>query len=58
MVDHATFLSWLVQTLVTCNLAQAGFAARLLDDFHSDLYSCRALSKQLLGACLTKLQEV
>ena len=58
MVDHATFLSWLVQTMVTCNLAQAGFAARLMDDFHSDLYTCRALTRPLVEACLMKLQEV
>ena len=58
MVDHTTFLSWLVQTMGGCNLAQASFVARLADDYLSDMSSCRALMKPFIDACLRKLQDV
>ena len=58
MVDRTTFLSWLVQMIGSCNLAQADFMARLADDFFSDMGSCRALVKPFIDACLAKLQEV
>lgn len=58
MVDHTTFLSWLVQMLASCNLAQAGFMARLSDDYLSDMGSCRALVKPFVDACLGKLRDV
>ncbi|KAH8119597.1 hypothetical protein DFH11DRAFT_1501865 [Phellopilus nigrolimitatus] len=57
MVDHTTFLSWLVQLLGTCNLAQAGFVARLAEDYLTGMSSCRALVKPFIDACLAKLQE-
>ncbi|KAI5116750.1 hypothetical protein M0805_001608 [Coniferiporia weirii] len=58
MVDHTTFLSWLVQILGGCNLAQAGFVARLAEDYLSGMSSCRALVKPFIDACLGKLQEI
>ncbi|KLO13572.1 hypothetical protein SCHPADRAFT_873833 [Schizopora paradoxa] len=58
MVDHATFLSWLVQLLGTCNLAQAGFVARLTEDYYDELMHCRALAKPMVEACLAKLNEI
>lgn len=58
MVDHTTFLSWLVQIMSNCNLAQAGFITRLADDYLSDMGSCRALVKPFIDSCLVKLQDV
>ncbi|THH04935.1 hypothetical protein EW145_g5157 [Phellinidium pouzarii] len=58
MVDHTTFLSWLVQILGSCNLAQAGFITRLADDYLGGMSSCRALLKPFIDACLAKLQEI
>ncbi|KAL5506968.1 SRB8 [Sanghuangporus vaninii] len=58
MVDRTTFLSWLVQTIGNCNLAQADFMARLADDYFSELGSCRAIVKPFIDACLAKLQEI
>lgn len=58
MVDHATFLSWLVQQLGSCNLAQAGFVARLADDYLDGIVTRRALAKPLIDGCLLKLQDV
>jgi len=58
MVDHGTFLSWLVQQMSSCNLAQASFIARLVDDYLDELVSSRALTKVLADGCLVKLSEV
>lgn len=58
MVDHTAFLAWLVQFLFSCNLAQATFIARIAHIYVKDMFSCRALTKMLIDACLTKLQEV
>ena len=58
MVDHATFLAWLVKTLTAANLAQAAFLTRLAEDYLDEMYTCRALLKPFVDACLTKLQEV
>ncbi|CAA7259196.1 unnamed protein product [Cyclocybe aegerita] len=58
LVDHRFFLTWLVQQMVTCNLAQAGFLTRLLDEFLDDVVTSRALSKPLVEACLGKLSEI
>lgn len=58
MVDHTTFLVWLVQTIGSSNLAQAAFVARLAEDYLDEMYSCRALLRPFIDACLTKLQEV
>ena len=58
MVDQATFLSWLVQQLVTCNMAQASFLIRLAEDYHSDLVTRRALAKPFADGCLARLTEV
>ncbi|KAH9924878.1 uncharacterized protein B0H18DRAFT_1119667 [Fomitopsis serialis] len=33
LVDNRTFLTWLVQQMGTCNLAQLGFVARLADEY-------------------------
>lgn len=58
LVDHKTFLTWLVQQMTTCNLAQAGFLTRLVDEYLADILTSRALSKPLVEACLAKLSEV
>ncbi|TDL22582.1 hypothetical protein BD410DRAFT_821184 [Rickenella mellea] len=58
MVDHCTFLSWLVQQMVSCNLAQAGFIARLTDDYLDGLVGRRALTRPLIDCCLSKLTEI
>jgi len=42
----------------TCNLAQAGFLARLADEYLNDILASRALSKPLVDSCLSKLLEV
>lgn len=58
MVDHPTFLAWLVQLLSSCNLAQAGFVARLAEDYMDEFIHCRALAKPMVEGCIAKLMEV
>jgi hypothetical protein len=58
LVDHKTFLMWLVQQMTTCNLAQAGFLTRLTNEYINDIFSSRALARPLGEACLAKLSEV
>ncbi|KAF8972899.1 hypothetical protein BDZ97DRAFT_2053658 [Flammula alnicola] len=58
LVDHRTFLTWLVQQMMACNLAQAGFLTRLADEYLNDILSSRALARPLVEACLAKLFEI
>lgn len=58
LVDNKTFLSWLVQQMGICNLAQAGFVARLGDEYVEGMLVSRALTRPFLEACLCKLIEV
>lgn len=44
--------------MVTCNLAQAGFVARLADEYLDGMLGSRALTKPFADACLGKLVEV
>jgi mediator of RNA polymerase II transcription subunit 12 len=41
-----------------CNLAQAGFVARLADDYLDGILSTRALARPFVESCLVKLTEV
>ncbi|KAL1675939.1 hypothetical protein EV122DRAFT_280599 [Schizophyllum commune] len=58
LVDHRLFLAWLIEQLGTCNLAQAGFVVRLTFQYLEDTLHCRAFSRPLADACLTKLSEI
>ncbi|KAF9567913.1 hypothetical protein CPC08DRAFT_813741 [Agrocybe pediades] len=58
LVDHRTFLVWLVQQMATCNLAQACFLARLSDEYLEEIVASRALAKPLVDVCLSKLLEI
>lgn len=58
LVDNRTFLTWLVQTMSICNLAQAGFVARLAEEYLDGIMCARALTKPFIDACLEKLVEV
>jgi mediator of RNA polymerase II transcription subunit 12 len=58
LVDNRTFLTWLVLQMCTCNLAQAGFVARLADEYLDGILACRALSRPFVDACLSKISEV
>lgn len=58
LIDHKTFLTWLVQQMITCNLAQAGFLTRLSDEYLDDIMVSRALTRPLVESCLNKLFEV
>ncbi|KAF5322492.1 hypothetical protein D9619_001365 [Psilocybe cf. subviscida] len=58
LVDHRTFLTWLVQQMITCNLAQAGFVSRLTDEYLNEILPSRALARPLVEACLVKLSEI
>ncbi|KAI6129405.1 hypothetical protein EDD16DRAFT_1690096 [Pisolithus croceorrhizus] len=57
LVDRRTFLTWLVQQMSACNLAQAGFVAHLADQYLDDMLSSRALAKPFVDACVAKLTE-
>lgn len=57
LVDRRTFLTWLVQQMSGCNLAQVGFVAHLADQYLDDMLSSRALSKPFVDACIAKLTE-
>lgn len=41
-----------------CNLAQAGFLARLADDYLDGMLRNRALARPFIEGCLAKLLEV
>ncbi|KAF8258181.1 hypothetical protein EI94DRAFT_1755363 [Lactarius quietus] len=58
LVDNRTFLTWLVLQMCTCNLAQAGFVARLADEYLDGILTCRALSRPFVDACLSKISEI
>lgn len=58
LVDNRTVLQWLVIQLASCNLAQAGFLARLADEYLDGILICRALARPFIDACLTKISEV
>ncbi|KAF8995454.1 hypothetical protein BDQ17DRAFT_1430355 [Cyathus striatus] len=58
LVDHKTFLTWIVQQTTACNLAQAGFLTRLADEYLDDIMRSRALSRPLVEACASKLAEI
>ncbi|KAF8875798.1 hypothetical protein CPB84DRAFT_1853156 [Gymnopilus junonius] len=58
LVDHRTYLTWLVHQMITCNLAQAGFLVRLVDEYLGDILCSRALSKPLVEGLLAKLSEI
>ena len=57
LVDHRTFLTWLTQQMITCNLAQAGFLACLAEEYLDDIITSRALARPLVEGCLAKLME-
>ncbi|OCH91787.1 hypothetical protein OBBRIDRAFT_752537 [Obba rivulosa] len=58
LVDNRTFLSWLVQQMATCNLAQLGFVARLADEYLDGMLTNRALTHFFADACLAKVSEI
>ncbi|KAH0832416.1 hypothetical protein J3R83DRAFT_13456 [Lanmaoa asiatica] len=58
LVDGRTFLLWLVQQMVTRNLAQAGFVAHLADKYLDGMLASRALTKPFADACIAKLSEI
>ena len=58
LVDSRTFLLWLVQQMMSCNLAQAGFVAHLADEYLDGMLVSRALTKPFADACVAKLSEV
>ncbi|OBZ68162.1 Mediator of RNA polymerase II transcription subunit 12 [Grifola frondosa] len=58
LVDNLTFLSWLVQQMGSCTLAQVGFVARLADEYLDGMLVSRALTRPFVEACLNKLSEV
>ncbi|KAJ8455905.1 hypothetical protein ONZ45_g18844 [Pleurotus djamor] len=58
LVDHRTFLTWLVQQMSTCNLAQAGFVSRLADEYLEGMVCSRALTHHFADACLGRLAEI
>jgi len=43
--------------MITCNLAQAGFLARLAEEYLNDIMASRALARPLVEGCLAKLME-
>lgn len=58
LVDRKTFVIWLLQQMVTCNLAQAGFIACLAEEYLDGMTNSRALTAPFIEACLAKLSEV
>lgn len=58
LVDNRTFLVWLVQQLATCNLAQLGFIARLVDEYLDGMLATRSIARPFVEMCLGKVSEV
>ncbi|KAK0461037.1 uncharacterized protein EV420DRAFT_1529889, partial [Desarmillaria tabescens] len=52
LVDRRTFLMGI------CNLAQAGFIARIADEYLEGMMSSRPLSRPFVEACVSKLYEI
>ncbi|KAG9310592.1 hypothetical protein JVU11DRAFT_9154 [Chiua virens] len=57
LVDSHTFLVWLVQQMMTCNLAQAGFVVHLSDEYLDGVLASCALTKPFADPCIIKLSE-
>ena len=57
-MDNRTFLVWLVQQLATCNLAQLGFIARLVDEYLDGMLVTRSITRPFVEMCLGKVSEV
>jgi mediator of RNA polymerase II transcription subunit 12, fungi type len=58
LVDRKFFLSWLGQQMLTCNLAQAGFIARLADEYLEGVMHSQPLARPLIQASVSKLSEI
>ncbi|ESK91038.1 rna polymerase ii mediator complex component [Moniliophthora roreri MCA 2997] len=58
LVDKGAFFVWLVNQMGSCNLAQAGFVTRIVDEYFDGMMSCRALTRPFLEAYLSKLAEI
>ena len=58
LVDNRTFLVWLVQQLATCNLAQLGFIARLVNEYLDGMLVTRSITRPFVEMCLGKVSEV
>ena len=58
LVDNRTFLVWLVQQLATCNLAQLGFIARLVNEYLDGMLVTRSITRPFVEVCLGKVSEV
>lgn len=58
MVDHRTFLSWLVSIMASCNLAQAAIVARMAEEYLDDMTASRPLAHHFVDACLSRLAEI
>lgn len=58
LVDRKIFFVWLVNQMISCNLAQAGFMVRIADEYFDGMTRCRGLTRPFLEACLSKLAEV
>ena len=57
-MDNRTFLVWLVQQLATCNLAQLGFIARLVNEYLDGMLVTRSITRPFVEMCLGKVSEV
>ncbi|KAG5638808.1 hypothetical protein H0H81_010037 [Sphagnurus paluster] len=58
LVDNRTFLSWMVQFMGTCNLAQTGFMTRLADEYLDGIIASRPLTRPFIDACFSKISEI
>ncbi|KAJ3781694.1 hypothetical protein GGU10DRAFT_98188 [Lentinula aff. detonsa] len=58
LVDKRTFFAWLVNQMCSCNLAQAGFVLRLVDEYFEGMIECRPLARPFVDAFLCKLSEI
>lgn len=57
-MDNRTFLVWIVQQLATCNLAQLGFIARLVNEYLDGMVVTRSIARPFVEMCLGKVSEV
>jgi hypothetical protein len=49
---------WVVNQMHSCNLAQAGFLTRLVDEYFDGMIGSRPLTHSFAEATLNKLSEV
>jgi mediator of RNA polymerase II transcription subunit 12 len=58
LISSRTLATWLADFAATCNLAQVGFVAQLINEYLEDVAKHASIARSALRALLDKLAEV